>query len=297
MFELKIYLKSRQDLFEKNIDDLLTLPSLGSGRLLSAMRHSLLSGGKRLRPILCFAASEAVGGSPDRCMTTACAIEMIHTYSLIHDDLPAMDNDDLRRGKPTCHVAFDEATAILAGDALLTYAFHVLSSPEHWDSKDIELNLKMINLISSAAGQQGMIEGQMIDMESQGLSLSMDEVEKLHRLKTGAMINVSIQCGALLAGANQKQLQALECYGANIGLAFQVADDILNVTGDAKILGKATGTDSELNKATYPALLGLEASRAYAGKLMNEALGELEIFDSKADPLRHIARYIVERKR
>lgn len=297
MFELKTYLKNRQELFEKRLEALLALPSFGSGRLLSAMRYSLLSGGKRLRPILCFAASESVGGTHEQCMTTACAIEMIHTYSLIHDDLPAMDNDELRRGKPTCHVTFDEATAILAGDALLTYAFHVLSSSEHWDSSDIELNLKMINLISHAAGQQGMIEGQMIDMESQGQNLSMDDIEKLHRLKTGAMINVSIQCGALLAGANQKQLQSLERYGALIGLAFQVADDILNVTGDSKVLGKATGTDDALNKATYPSLLGLEASQAYAATLVENALGELELFDGKADPLRHIARYIVERKR
>lgn len=297
MFDLTSYLKNRRDLFEKKLDALMTLPSQGSGRLLEAMRYSLLSGGKRLRPILCFAASEALGGSPYQCMTTACALEMIHTYSLIHDDLPAMDNDDLRRGNPTCHIAFDEATAILAGDALLTQAFHVLSSPELWDSDDIALNLKMITLVSYAAGQQGMIEGQMLDMESQGESLAIEDVEHLHRLKTGAMIKVSVQCGALLAGASDRQIDALERYASNIGLAFQVADDILNVTGDAALMGKATGTDDELSKLTYPSLLGLEKAQLFARQLVDQALSALEDFDEKADPLRHIARYIIERNR
>lgn len=297
MFELKHYLETRRDIFEKKLDTLLDIPSSGSGRLLAAMRYSLLSGGKRLRPILCFAASEAVGGSPSQCMTTACALEMIHTYSLIHDDLPAMDNDDLRRGRPTCHKAFDDASAILAGDGLLTLAFHFLSSPEHWDSDDASLNLNLIALISHAAGQQGMIEGQMIDMESQGKNLSLNDLEQLHRLKTGALINVSIRCGALLAGADNHQIQALDNYADNIGLAFQVADDILNVTGDSVLMGKATGTDDKLNKATYPSLLGLEPARVFAQNLVKKALFELETFDGKADPLRAIATYIIERNR
>ncbi|MBU1172122.1 MAG: polyprenyl synthetase family protein [Proteobacteria bacterium] len=297
MFELKSYLESRRDLFEKKLDALLNIPSSGSGRLLSAMRYSLLSGGKRLRPILCFAAAEAVGGSPSQCMTTACALEMIHTYSLIHDDLPAMDDDNLRRGMPTCHKAFDEASAILAGDGLLTLALYFLSSPSHWDSSDPALNLTLISLISHAAGQQGMIEGQMLDMESQGKNLSLDELEQLHRLKTGAMITVSIRCGAMLAGANSHQIQSLENYAAHIGLAFQVADDILNVTGNSALMGKATGTDDKLNKATYPSLLGLEPARAFARELVDKSLRELEPFDAKADPLRSIALYIIERNR
>lgn len=297
MFDLKSYLQNRRDLFEKKLDALMTLPSQGSGRLIEAMRYSLLSGGKRLRPILCFAASEALGGSPYQCMNTACALEMIHTYSLIHDDLPAMDNDDLRRGNPTCHIAFDEATAVLAGDALLTHAFHVLSSPTHWDTPDIELNLRMINLISDAAGQQGMIEGQMLDIESEGKALSLDDVEHLHRLKTGALIKVAVMCGALLAGAGDEEVQDLSSYASHIGLAFQVADDILNVTGDAALMGKATGTDDELNKLTYPSLLGLEKAQVFARELVDQALTALAPFDDKADPLRYIATYIIERKR
>jgi geranylgeranyl diphosphate synthase type II len=297
MFDLKSYLTSRRDLLEKKLDDLLTIPSSGSGQLLSAMRYSLLSGGKRLRPILCFAASEALGGSPYQCMTTACAIEMIHTYSLIHDDLPAMDNDDLRRGRPTCHRAYDEATAVLAGDALLTMAFHFLSSPGHWDSEDPLLNLEIIRLISHAAGQQGMIEGQMIDMESQGKNLTVQELEQLHRLKTGAMINVSIRCGALLSGVDASRLECLDRYAAHIGLAFQVTDDILNVNGDARLMGKATGTDDMLNKATYPSLLGLKQAVRFARDLVENALSELESFDGKAEPLRAIATYIIERNR
>ncbi|GAB6094125.1 (2E,6E)-farnesyl diphosphate synthase [Desulfatiferula olefinivorans] len=297
MFDLTSYLTSRRDLVEKKLDALLSLPSSGSGQLLSAMRYSLLSGGKRLRPILCFAAAEALGGTPYQCMTTACAIEMIHTYSLIHDDLPAMDNDDLRRGRPTCHRAYNEATAILAGDALLTLAFHVLASPVHWDSEDPLKNLEVIRLVSHAAGQQGMIEGQMIDMESEGANLSLYALEQLHRLKTGAMINVSIRCGALLSGADASQLESLDRYAAHIGLAFQVTDDILNVTGDVKVMGKATGTDDKLNKATYPSLLGLEQAGEFARELVEKALSELESFDGKAEPLRAVATYIIERNR
>lgn len=296
MFDLKAYLQSRREVFENHLRIMIDRPALGSGRLVSAMAYSLLSGGKRLRPILCFAAAEAVGGCMDDCMATACAIEMIHTYSLIHDDLPAMDNDELRRGRPTCHIAFDEATAILAGDALLTLAFQVLATNRP-PSLDSGAQLKIIDIISHAAGEQGMIEGQMRDMESESRILSRDELESIHRLKTGALIRASVKAGALSAGANDQQMKSLDSYAAHIGLAFQVADDILNVTGDPKLMGKATGTDEHQNKATYPSLLGLEQSKTFAQQCVDMALNELSMFDERAEPLRAIATYIIERNR
>ncbi len=296
MFDLKTYLQTRREWFEKQLTSMIDRPMLGSGRLVSAMKYSLVSGGKRLRPVLCFAASEALGGDIELCIPTACALEMIHTYSLIHDDLPAMDNDELRRGKPTCHIAFDEATAILAGDALLTLAFQVLAS-DPYALKEPGLILRTIEIIARAAGDQGMIEGQMRDMESEGKSLDRIGLENIHHLKTGAIIRASVTTGALLAGAEDEEFEALDRYASHIGLAFQVADDILNVTGDPALMGKATGTDVSLNKATYPSLLGLEQSIEFARECVESALSELARFDERADPLRAIATYIVERKR
>lgn len=297
MTELATYLETQRTLFLNSLDRIMAIDSKGSGRLLNAMKYSLNAGGKRIRPILCMAAAEAVGGSSDNCLFTASAIEMIHTYSLIHDDLPAMDDDSLRRGKPTCHIEFDEATAILAGDALLTMAFQILASPENRDSGTAEDKLKIIDLISTASGQPGMVEGQMIDIESEGKKLSVGDLEKLHALKTGALISASVVSGAILGNASAGQLASLESYSRNIGLAFQVADDILNVTGNPELMGKAVGTDSELNKATYPSLLGLDRSKAMAEELVNNALAALNDFGPEADPLRAIARYIIERNR
>ncbi len=295
MFDLNLYLENRRNIFLGSLENILSLPSSGSGRLLEAMKYSINAGGKRLRPMLCFAAAEAVGGKPDNCLVTACALEMIHTYSLIHDDLPAMDNDDLRRGNPTCHIRYDEATAVLAGDALLTMAFNILASKENSDTSNAELKLNIIDLISDAAGQPGMIEGQMTDIESEGKSLSFDELEKMHYLKTGALITVSIITGAMLGGASEKQIENLKKYSDSIGLAFQVADDILNVTGDPELMGKAIGTDESLNKATYPSLLGLDKSKEFAEELIGNAIIELEGFGNNAEPLRAIAKYIIER--
>lgn len=296
MFDLKTYLHSKREIFEKNLEAMIDRPALGSGRLVSAMKYSLVSGGKRLRPILCFAASEAVCGNTSTCMTTACALEMIHTYSLIHDDLPAMDNDDLRRGKPTCHIAFDEATAILAGDALLTLAFQILAADLN-DEIEPRHRIKIIEIIAHAAGEQGMIEGQMRDMESEGKILTRPELENIHHLKTGAIIRASVQAGAILGGANENQINALDRYASHIGLAFQVADDILNVTGNPELMGKATGTDQHQNKATYPSLLGLEESKIFAQECVQLALSDLSIFNERAEPLRAIATYIIERNR
>jgi geranylgeranyl diphosphate synthase type II len=256
-----------------------------------------MAGGKRIRPVLCVAAAEAVGGKPQAVLPAACALEMVHTYSLIHDDLPAMDNDDLRRGKPTCHVAFDEATAILAGDALLTLAFEVLSSVQFTGENQASGWLKVIHIISTAAGYRGMIRGQMLDMAAEGQHLTVDELKSMHALKTGALIEASLLCGALLADARKRQMEILKTYARNIGLAFQVTDDILNVEGNPKIMGKAVGTDELREKSTYPALLGLETSRQFAKNLVGEALQALEVFDKEADPLRGLATYIIERKR
>ncbi len=269
-------------------------------RLGDAMRYSLMAGGKRIRPILCLASAETVspgGISGEDILIAACALEMIHTYSLIHDDLPAMDDDRLRRGRPTCHVAFDEATAILAGDALLTLAFETLSASGMSNAEKSTVWTAVIQEIASAAGVHGMIEGQMMDMISEGTSLCIDELKTMHSLKTGALIEASVYSGALLAGGTLEEMDSLREYARNIGLAFQVADDILNVEGDPALMGKAVGTDFQKNKSTYPSLLGLETSKGLAKKLVFDALQSLENFDDRSAPLKAIAFYIIERKR
>ena len=296
MFDLKPYLADKIDRIHAALESILKT-SAPPGRLLQAMRYSLMAGGKRFRSILCIAAAEAVGGDQEDVLPAACALEMVHTYSLIHDDLPAMDDDDLRRGQPTCHKAFDEATAILAGDALLTLAFQTLSSFGAHNEQQAAKWLRVIQLISHAAGYCGMIQGQMLDIASEGNRLTIDELQSMHRLKTGALIEVSLTCGAELADVNPDQLELLGSYARNIGLAFQVTDDILNVEGDPAIMGKAAGTDKLRQKSTYPSLLGLEESKAFAGKLVDDALHALGSFDQKAEPLRAIAAYIIDRKK
>jgi geranylgeranyl diphosphate synthase type II len=266
-------------------------------RVVSAMKHSLMAGGKRLRPILCLSAAEAVGGTDTEALPAAGALEMIHTYSLIHDDLPAMDNDDLRRGKPTCHIAFDEATATLAGDALLTLAFEILSSVPISTPSLASKWLDVIFTISTAAGYRGMIGGQMLDISSEGRSLSITELESMHRLKTGALIEASLRCGAIIGAASREQMASLERFAKNIGLAFQVADDILNVEGNPDVMGKAAGTDTLREKNTYPSILGLNESKQFAKKLVYNALQAIENFDKRSDTLRAIATYVIERRR
>jgi geranylgeranyl diphosphate synthase type II len=296
LFELKPYIKQKNQIIDAALERMLQ-DSHSSETLVKAMKYSLMAGGKQIRPVLCLAACEAVGGVPENALTAACALEMIHTYSLIHDDLPAMDDDELRRGKATCHIAFNEATAILAGDALLTLAFEVLSCVQFDDGNQAFRWLKVIRLISVAAGYQGMIQGQMLDIASEGIKLSAAELETMHLLKTGALIETSLACGALLGGADRRQTDLLSDYGRKIGLAFQVADDILNVEGNPELMGKAVGTDRQRDKSTYPSVLGIQAAREFSKKLVQEALQALETFDKKADPLRGIARYIIERKR
>jgi geranylgeranyl diphosphate synthase type II len=292
MFDLGGYLTRNNALLESHLRKY--LDASADARLLEAMRHSLMAGGKRLRPNLCIAACEAVGGHSEDVFPVACAMEMIHTYSLIHDDLPAMDDDRLRRGKPTCHVAFDEATAILAGDALLTLAFQVLASMK---TRRPEYALEVIRIIAVAAGPSGMVQGQMLDMQSEGRTLTPEDLQRLHALKTGAMIEAALVAGAIVAGGSPPQVEAIREYGRAIGLAFQVVDDILNVEGDPAVMGKAVGTDQVRRKNSFPNLWGLEKSREFAHNLVRAAAASLGDFGVEAEALRAIARYVIERNK
>jgi geranylgeranyl diphosphate synthase type II len=295
-FHLNSYLSSKRKLINNALGAIIENNSKDT-KIKSAMEYSLMSGGKRLRPILCIAAAETVGSHLEDTMVAACAIEMIHTYSLIHDDLPAMDNDNLRRGRPTCHIKFDEATAILAGDALLTLAFEILSSVESVD-KDHGFNrLRALHAIAMASGYKGMIEGQMQDISAEGNVLGIEDLKKMHRLKTGALIEASVIAGTILGNGNRDQIEKLNNYARNIGLAFQITDDILNVEGDPDIMGKDAGTDQARGKSTYPSIIGMKNSKEIAKKLVNDALKVLDYFDNKADPLRAIAHYIVDRNK
>jgi geranylgeranyl diphosphate synthase type II len=263
-------------------------------RVVEAMRYSLFAGGKRLRPILCLAAAEAVGGEVQTVMPVACALEMIHTYSLIHDDLPAMDDDDLRRGKPTNHKVFGEAIAILAGDGLLTEAFVVLSE---YNSSLPERAVQLIGVIAKAASYRGMVGGQVVDMLSQNKPADLETVQQMHSRKTAALIRAAAESGALAGRGTEDQVADMARYGMDIGLAFQIADDILDIEGDTEVLGKTTGADVARGKVTYPAAVGLENSRKTARYLVNDALAALEGYDTKADPLRVLANYIVTREK
>ena len=294
---LETYLAERKALIDAALERFLPGAEGGTDIIHQAVRHSLFAGGKRLRPILCLAAAEAVGGRGHDFLSCACALEMIHTYSLIHDDLPAMDNDDYRRGMPTSHRVFGEGIAILAGDALLTEAFHLLSRPEFTKDDNTETRLQAINLIAQAAGTAGMVGGQVMDLQGEGKTVTLETLEDMHRRKTGAMLTVSVVSGAILARATAAQTAALSRYGQDIGLAFQIADDILNVTGDSALMGKGTGSDISRGKTTFPALIGLEVSRNRLAELVERAAAHLTDFDHRADPLRWIARYIMERNR
>jgi len=298
IFDLRRYLKEKQEAVNTSLDKVWENQRPRPSPLIRAMRYSVEAGGKRLRPLLSIAASEAVGGSEGDVMPAACALELIHTYSLIHDDLPAMDNDDLRRGKATCHKAFDEATAILAGDALLTLAFEILANAGRLDEPDKALKwLEVAFLMARAAGCSGMVEGQMQDILSEQRQLTLDELETLQGLKTGALIVASVQAGAILGGGSAPQIASLATYGRHIGLAFQMADDILNIEGRPDILGKPVGSDEALHKATGPSLMGLEQAKARMGELVEKALEELDGFAERGAPLSAIARYVIERNR
>ena len=283
------------------LDSLFVAPGPELARLYDAMRYSVMNGGKRVRPLLAYAACEALGGQAEHANGAACAVELIHAYSLVHDDLPAMDDDDLRRGQPTTHKKFDEACAILAGDGLQSLAFSALLDPRLSNSDAAlisdHLRLQMVSALALAAGPAGMVGGQAIDLGSVGLKLDQQALEYMHRHKTGALIEVSVKLGALASGRAEKdELKSLQTYAQAIGLAFQVQDDILDVESDTETLGKRQGADIARDKPTYPALLGLDAAKAYALELRDQALHALRPFDAAAEPLRDLARYIVDRR-
>jgi geranylgeranyl diphosphate synthase type II len=294
-FLLKDYLAARKGMIDDALNLFLPGPDDYPPLIFQAVRYSLFAGGKRLRPVLCLASAEAVGGDIPTVLPVACALEMIHTYSLIHDDLPAMDDDDMRRGRPTSHRVFGEAAAVLAGDALLTEAFSLMSARDLIGRTAAERLLQAIHEIAEAAGFRGMIGGQIVDIQSERQPPAPETLDYIHAHKTGALILASVRAGALLSGAGAESLEALSAYGRHAGLAFQIADDILNVEGDRSILGKDTGSDAKRGKMTFPGLWGLDASRAKTAELVGQALSAIRHFGDRAEPLRAIARYMIER--
>ncbi len=276
----------------KILGELLNIETPLSETLLSAMRYSLLSGGKRLRPALTRMIAEMVDGDIEAAVTVGAAVEMIHTYSLIHDDLPSMDNDDFRRGKPTNHRVYGEGIAILAGDGLLTYAFNILSKLSLAPTKA----LKIIELVSAGAGLNGMVAGQVLDLEGENEELKLDELQKIHKAKTGALFKSSILAGAYCGQPTEKELNFLEDFSKYLGITFQIVDDILDVIGDEKKLGKKVGSDEKLNKATYPRLMGLGGARKEAQLAGQKAKSALKIFGTKASQLEELVDYIIIRQ-
>lgn len=291
---LRRYLERRQKQVNSALEQLLPARSGHPERLFEAMRYSLFAGGKRIRPILLLGACEAVGGDVRAAMPFACAVELIHTYSLIHDDLPAMDDDAMRRGRPTCHRVFGEAMAILAGDALLTEAFRVMAAAAG-NGISARRGLRAMREIAEGAGMHGMVAGQAADLEAEGRTPDLPTVEFIHVRKTGALILASVRAGAILGGARAGELRRLTRYGEFLGLVFQVADDILDAEGSLARTGKMPGGDARRKKATYPAVLGLRGAKERARDLVNEALLALEGLPKKAEPLREIARFVVAR--
>lgn len=263
--------------------------------ILESMEYSLMAGGKRLRPILLIEAAKSVGSNVEKVMPLACAIEMIHTYSLIHDDLPIMDNDDYRRGKLTNHKVFGEAVALLAGDALLNYSFEIMLNHVPKDKDEMRQYIIAIQEISFAAGIQGMIGGQVKDLECEGQKMDLETLQYIHANKTGALIRASVRAGAIAGGGEKNQLDSLTIFGEKIGLAFQIVDDILDVIGDEKKLGKVVGSDAKNHKLTYPAIYGLEKSKKMVDKLLKDALKEIEIFGEKSEFLGKLGNFICKR--
>ncbi len=299
MVDIKQYLGEQRQIVEQALQQYM-LPEEGdfAGHV-AGMRYSLFVGGKRVRPILCLAAGRCVSEDPDidtLLLPAACALECIHTYSLIHDDLPAMDDDDLRRGQATCHKKFGEAEAILAGDGLLTYGFDLLSNPD-LPGPAAETRLQLIATLARAAGSLGMVGGQYLDIDSEEKEIPFELLQTIHRSKTGALITASVRMGAIGGGADPVQLQALGEYGNAVGLAFQIVDDLLDVTASTEQLGKTAGSDAEHGKATYPAFFGVDKTRVLAQEAVDRALAAIESFDSRAEPLRVLARYIFSRSR
>ncbi len=295
--DLKTYLAEKKKTVETALQGYFPEPEGLTSDLTKAMRYSLFAGGKRLRPILCIAGAETVGGLGREVLPVACALELIHTYSLIHDDLPLMDDDDLRRGKPTNHKVFGEPIALLAGDGLLTEAFSLMTSVDISGKISPQILLRAISLISRAAGYDGMVGGQAVDIQWEGKKADLPVVKFMHIHKTGALITASVASGAILGGADESQIEAITSYGEKIGLAFQISDDILDIEGDSKTMGKQAGADEQKGKMTYPAVLGLNESKRIQSELVQTAVLDLQEFGSRAEPLRQIARYIIKRKK
>ncbi len=292
-FDLKQAMADNADAVDAVLDELLAPGEGPEHRVMDAMRYSSLGGGKRIRPFLVTACAALFSVDRRSALRAAAAVEMVHCYSLVHDDLPAMDDDDLRRGRATCHIEYDEATAILAGDALLTKAFEVLAEPE--THQDARVRADLILALAKASGHAGMVGGQMLDLVAEDHDLDMPEITRLQRMKTGELIAVSCEAGAILGKAsNHAQLQ-LHAYAHDIGLAFQIADDLLDVEGDEEAVGKKTGKDEAAGKATFVSLLGIERARAQAKMLSGQAQEHLESFGDTAEPLQHLAHFIVNR--
>jgi len=295
--DLKAYLNEKRRIVDEALKGFFPQSEGPAADVIKAMHYSLFAGGKRLRPILCMAGATAVGGKEQDILPVACALELIHTYSLIHDDLPVMDNDEIRRGKPTNHRIFGEAIALLAGDALLTEAFQLMTRMDLSERVKPRSLLNVIGLIARAAGYQGMVGGQVVDIQSEGKEADPILVQFIHSHKTGALIAVSVSSGAILGGGEEPRVKAITSYGQKIGSAFQIADDILDIEGDSQELGKGVGGDARQKKITYPSVFGLRRSKEIQRDMVEQAIESLKSFDHRADPLRHIAQYIVERKK
>ena len=288
---LSEYLHEQCRLVDSALDRWVPLPSAQPENIHKAMRYSLFAGGKRIRPILCMSAARVVSDQVSGLEDAACTLELIHTYSLIHDDLPALDNDDLRRGRPTCHKVFGEAMAILAGDGMISLAFELIAT-----DADPLLAPKLVAELARATGPQGMIGGQVLDMEGEQKSLRLDELQNLHRMKTGALLQAACRLGGIAANATEGQLSGLTLYGRYLGLAFQIVDDVLDVTASPEQMGKATGKDAARGKNTYPALLGVDETRRQATAQLDEAVASLKPLGASADGLRSLASFVVQRQ-
>ncbi|RJQ30496.1 MAG: polyprenyl synthetase family protein [Peptococcaceae bacterium] len=294
--DLKEELKKKALLVENALEGYLPLPDTYPAVIHQAVRYSVFAGGKRLRPALVMAGAEAVGGDPQKVLPAACALELLHTYSLVHDDLPAMDNDDYRRGKPTSHKVFGEAVAVLAGDALLTLSFQLLAENAAGGSAGPEDVLRVIGEVAVAAGTFGMIGGQVVDIFSAGRAVDADTIKYIHSHKTASICRVAVRAGAILAGAKEAPLAALTDYAGHLGLAFQIKDDLLDFEGEAEKIGKPVGSDLRNKKATYPLVFGVEEARAEAGRAADRALAALECFGSEVEFLRRLAYFVIDRE-
>jgi geranylgeranyl diphosphate synthase, type II len=296
LVDIHCYLDQKREEVDRFLDRVLPGARIMPHALHEAMRYSLFAGGKRIRPILAIAAAEAVGQPSEALLPIASALELIHTYSLIHDDLPAMDNDDFRRGKPTNHKVYGEAMAILAGDALLTLAFELCSRPDVRDHLDPPRQVQIIHELALGSGNRGMVGGQVLDIQAEKQDIDLPTLQMIHMQKTGMLIRASVRMGAMVAAATPTQLDHLTGYAEHIGLAFQIADDVLNVTGTREELGKNAMTDAQRGKKTYPTFYGVDGARALAKQCADRAISRLESFDQKAEALRELARYITARR-